>query len=61
MPEIYRAPLVLRYMDGFATKEIARLSMCPWGRSWPGCIGAASRELWTYAQETDSSSRGQSK
>ena len=22
MPEIYRAPLVLRYMDGFATKEI---------------------------------------
>jgi DNA-directed RNA polymerase specialized sigma24 family protein len=25
LPEIYRAPLVLRYMDGFAAKEIARL------------------------------------
>jgi RNA polymerase sigma-70 factor (ECF subfamily) len=42
LPELYRAPLVLRYMDGFATKEIARLLEVPLGRSWPGCIGVAS-------------------
>jgi RNA polymerase sigma-70 factor (ECF subfamily) len=37
LPGIYRAPLVLRYMDGFATKEIAHLLDAPLGRSWPGC------------------------
>jgi RNA polymerase sigma-70 factor (ECF subfamily) len=31
LPGIYRAPLVLRYMDGFATKEIARLLDAPLG------------------------------
>ena len=31
MPEIYQAPLVLRYMDGFSTKEIARLLDAPLG------------------------------
>ena len=31
LPEIYRASLVLRYMDGFATKEIARLLDVPLG------------------------------
>jgi RNA polymerase sigma-70 factor, ECF subfamily len=31
LPELYRAPLVLRYMDGFATKEIARLLDVPLG------------------------------
>ena len=31
LPELYRAPLVLRYMDGFATKEIARLLEVPLG------------------------------
>jgi RNA polymerase sigma-70 factor, ECF subfamily len=31
LPELYRAPLVLRYMDGFATKEIARMLRVPMG------------------------------
>ena len=31
LPELYRAPLVLRYMDGFATKEIARMLDTPLG------------------------------
>jgi RNA polymerase sigma-70 factor, ECF subfamily len=31
LPGIYRAPLVLRYMDGFATKEIAHLLDAPLG------------------------------
>ena len=31
LPDIYRIPLVLRYMDGFATKEIARLLDAPLG------------------------------
>ena len=30
LPELYRAPLVLRYMDGFATKEIARMLDTSW-------------------------------
>jgi RNA polymerase sigma-70 factor, ECF subfamily len=42
LPEIYRAPLVLRYMDGFATRRSPACSMSPWGRSWPGCIGVVS-------------------
>jgi RNA polymerase sigma-70 factor (ECF subfamily) len=31
LPVLYRAPLVLRYMDGFATKEIARMLDSPLG------------------------------
>jgi RNA polymerase sigma-70 factor, ECF subfamily len=31
MPEIYRAPLVLRYMEGFNTKEIATMLDAPIG------------------------------
>ena len=60
--ELYRAPLVLRYMDGFATKEIARLLDVPLGRSWPGCIGAASGSNKSYGRtprRPDSSSGGQ--
>lgn len=55
MPEIYRAPLVLRYMDGFATKEIARLLDAPLGtilaRLHRGRI-QFERTMWTYAEET---------
>jgi RNA polymerase sigma-70 factor, ECF subfamily len=54
LPGIYRAPLVLRYMQGFATKEIARLlglsigtvlAQLHRGRK------AFERELWAYATE----------
>ena len=55
MPEIYRAPLVLRYMDGFSTKEIARLLDAPLGtilaRLHRG-RGLFERTMWAYAEET---------
>jgi RNA polymerase sigma-70 factor (ECF subfamily) len=55
LPEIYRAPLVLRYMDGFATKEIARLLGAPLGtilaRLHRG-RNLLERTLWAYAEET---------
>ena len=56
LPEIYRAPLVLRYMDGFATKEIASLLGVPLGTVLSRLHRARKRfeaELWTYAAETD--------
>ncbi len=55
LPEIYRGPLVLRYMDGFATKEIARLLDAPLGTILARLHRGRKRfelELWTYAQET---------
>ena len=55
LPEIYRAPLVLRYMDGFATKEIARLLDVPLGTVLARLHRGRKRfeqELWAYAQET---------
>jgi RNA polymerase sigma-70 factor (ECF subfamily) len=55
LPEIYRAPLVLRYMDGFSTKEIARLLDAPLGtilaRLHRG-RNLLERTLWAYAEET---------
>lgn len=55
LPEIYRAPLVLRYMDGFSTKEIARLLDAPLGtilaRLHRG-RNLLERALWSYAEET---------
>lgn len=56
LPEIYRAPLVLRYMDGFATKEIASLLDVPLGTVLARLHRARKRfeaELWAYAEETD--------
>jgi RNA polymerase sigma-70 factor (ECF subfamily) len=55
MPEIYRAPLVLRYMDGFATKEIARLLDVPLGTILARLHRGRKRfetEMWAYAEET---------
>jgi RNA polymerase sigma-70 factor, ECF subfamily len=55
VPELYRAPLVLRYMDGFATKEIARLLEVPLGTVLARLHRGRQRferELWAYAQET---------
>ena len=56
MPEIYRVPLVLRYIHGFATKEVARMLDAPLGTVLARLHRGRKlfeRELWTYAQETD--------
>jgi RNA polymerase sigma-70 factor (ECF subfamily) len=56
LPELYRAPLVLRYMDGLATKEIARLLDVPLGTALARLHRGRKRferELWAYAEETD--------
>lgn len=55
LPEIYRAPLVLRYMDGFATKEIARLLDAPLGTILARLHRGRKHfetEMWAYAGET---------
>jgi RNA polymerase sigma-70 factor (ECF subfamily) len=56
MPEIYRAPLVLRYIDGFSTKEIARLLDAPFGTILARLHRGRQlfeRTLWVYAEETN--------
>lgn len=54
LPLIYRLPLVLCHMEGFATKEIAKLCGVPLGtvlaRLHRG-RKAFEREMWTYAEE----------
>jgi RNA polymerase sigma-70 factor (ECF subfamily) len=55
LPEIYRAPLVLRYMDGFSTKEIARLLDAPLGTILARLHRGRNlfeRTMWRYAEET---------
>jgi RNA polymerase sigma-70 factor (ECF subfamily) len=55
LPEIYRAPLVLTYMDGFATKEIARMLDVPLGTVLARLHRGRKRfeqEMWAYAEET---------
>lgn len=55
LPEIYRAPLVLRYMDGFSTKEIARLLDAPLGTILARLHRGRNlfeRAMWAYADET---------
>jgi RNA polymerase sigma-70 factor (ECF subfamily) len=54
LSEIYRAPLVLRYMDGFATKEIARMLGAPLGTVLARLHRGRKlfeREMWAYAEE----------
>jgi len=56
MPEIYRAPLVLRYLQGFATKEIAKLLDAPLGTILARLHRGRKlfeKELWAYANEAD--------
>jgi RNA polymerase sigma-70 factor (ECF subfamily) len=53
MPEIYRAPLVLHYMEDYATKEIARLLSVPLGTLLARLHRGRKlfeRMLWEYAQ-----------
>lgn len=54
LPEIYRGPLVLRYMDGYATKEIARLLNLPLGTVLAQLHRGRKlfeREMWAYAED----------
>jgi RNA polymerase sigma-70 factor (ECF subfamily) len=54
LSDIYRAPLVLRYMDGYATKEIARLLGLPLGTILARLHRGRRRfekEMWAYAEE----------
>jgi len=56
LPEIYRASLVLRYMQGFATKEIAKLLDAPLGTVLARLHRGRNlfeKELWAYANEAD--------
>jgi RNA polymerase sigma-70 factor (ECF subfamily) len=56
LPEIYRVPLVLKYMQGYSTKEIARLVEAPLGTIHARLHRGRKlfeREMWTYAAETD--------
>ena len=53
MPEIYRAPLVLHYVEGYATKEIARHLGVPLGTVLARLHRARKlfeRQLWAYAE-----------
>ena len=54
LPELYRVPLVLRYMEGFATKEIGRLLNAPLGTILARLHRGRKlfeKEMWTYAME----------
>jgi len=53
LPPIYRAPLVLRYVEGYSTKEIARLLSLPLGTVLAQLHRGRKlfeRSLWEYAE-----------
>lgn len=61
LPDIYRACLVLRYMDGFVTKEIARMLELPLGTVLARLHRGRKlfeKEMWIYAEETGLLIRG---
>jgi RNA polymerase sigma-70 factor (ECF subfamily) len=54
LPDRYRIPLVLVYVDDFATKEVARLLEAPLGTVLSRLHRGRKlfeRELWDYAEE----------
>jgi RNA polymerase sigma-70 factor, ECF subfamily len=54
LPDRYRIPLVLVYVDGFATKEVARLLDLPLGTVLAQLHRGRKlfeRQLWDYAEE----------
>jgi RNA polymerase sigma-70 factor, ECF subfamily len=54
LPDRYRIPLVLVYVDGFATKEVARVLDAPLGTVLAQLHRGRKlfeRQLWTYAEE----------
>ena len=56
LPDIYRTALVLRYVEGFATKEIARMLDVPLGTALARLHRGRKmfeKEMWTYAEEAD--------
>jgi RNA polymerase sigma-70 factor (ECF subfamily) len=55
LPEIYRVCLILRYMDGFATKEIATMLRIPLGTVLARLHRGRKlfeKQMWGYAEET---------
>ena len=55
LPPLYRAPLVLRYMEGFPTKQIARMLELPLGTVLSQLHRGRKlfeRSLWDYAVES---------
>ena len=54
LPELYRVPLVLVYMDGFLAKEVARMVGAPLGTVLARLHRGRKlfeKELWAYAEE----------
>jgi RNA polymerase sigma-70 factor (ECF subfamily) len=55
LPDIYRVPLVLVHMDGFATKEVARILDAPLGTVLARLHRGRKlfeRRMWDYALES---------
>ena len=56
LPELYRAPLVLRYIEEFPTKHVARLLGVPLGTALARLHRGRKlfeRAMWDYANETN--------
>lgn len=56
LPEIYRVPLVLIHMDGFATKELARILDIPLGTVLARLHRGRKlfeKKMWDYAKAND--------
>jgi RNA polymerase sigma-70 factor (ECF subfamily) len=55
LPELYRIPLVLVYMDGFLTKQVARMLDVPLGTVLARLHRGRrlfEKQMWDYAEET---------